>query len=131
MSYPALNGEPVTEGHARYCQESGHATHTVDGVTTGRCPRCGDQSAPNLPFYGNPIDTPVNHKWMGYEMAEKKKKYSVVVRASFLGAWHEVEEADTLVEAKAGARVNWLAGNYETRVVDNDTGEYVGFANGF
>lgn len=40
--FPALNNEPVTERHARICREQGHATHTVDGVDTGVCPRCGD-----------------------------------------------------------------------------------------
>jgi len=35
----------VTEGHAAYCAEHGHATHTIDGVIQAYCPRCGD----NLP----------------------------------------------------------------------------------
>jgi hypothetical protein len=47
MSFPALNGEVVMQGHADYCAEHGHATHTVkraDGVThfvAINCPRCG------------------------------------------------------------------------------------------
>lgn len=41
-TYPALTGDPVTEGHARMCREQGHATHTIDGVVQPRCPRCGD-----------------------------------------------------------------------------------------
>lgn len=40
--YPALNGQPVTERHARICREQGHATHTVDGADSGTCPRCGE-----------------------------------------------------------------------------------------
>lgn len=37
----------VTEGHAAYCREHGHATYTVDGVVQDYCPRCGDNlSAP-------------------------------------------------------------------------------------
>jgi hypothetical protein len=40
--FPALNGETVTEAHAAFCAERGHATHTVDGVDTGVCPRCGE-----------------------------------------------------------------------------------------
>ncbi|MBB5833426.1 hypothetical protein [Kribbella italica] len=39
---PALAGEVVTEFHARICREVGHATHTVDGIDQGVCPRCGD-----------------------------------------------------------------------------------------
>lgn len=43
-NYPALSGDVVTEGHARICRERGHATHTVNGVESGRCPRCGEIS---------------------------------------------------------------------------------------
>lgn len=32
----------VTQGHADYCRDNGHATWTVDGVVLDRCPRCGD-----------------------------------------------------------------------------------------
>ena len=40
-SFPILTGDVVTQGHANYCAEHGHATHKVDGVDTGVCPRCG------------------------------------------------------------------------------------------
>jgi len=43
-SMAALNLEPVTERHARWCREHGHATHTVNGVVQGECPRCGTVS---------------------------------------------------------------------------------------
>ena len=52
LSTPALNGEVVTEGHARYCRTNGHMTHTVDGVDQGFCPRCGEitrKPAPSEP----------------------------------------------------------------------------------
>ena len=42
LSYPAVNGEVVTEGHTNYCKTNGHATHVVDGVESNLCPRCGD-----------------------------------------------------------------------------------------
>lgn len=42
FDYPALNGDPVTERHARICREVGHATYVVDGVKQDVCPRCGD-----------------------------------------------------------------------------------------
>lgn len=41
LSYPALNGQTITEGHAQYCRDNGHAVHTVDGVKSTLCPRCG------------------------------------------------------------------------------------------
>lgn len=40
--FAALTGAGVTEAHARYCREHGHATHTVDGEVQPHCPRCGD-----------------------------------------------------------------------------------------
>lgn len=42
LDFPALDGRPVTQGHANMCTSKGHATHTVNGVDTGVCPRCGD-----------------------------------------------------------------------------------------
>jgi predicted RNA-binding Zn-ribbon protein involved in translation (DUF1610 family) len=45
-SMAAAQGEPVTQRHADYCAEHGHATHTVDGAETGVCPRCGDVTVP-------------------------------------------------------------------------------------
>lgn len=42
LEMPALNGQVVTEYHARICREQSHAKHTVEGVDTGTCPRCGD-----------------------------------------------------------------------------------------
>lgn len=41
IEYPALNGEVVTEAHARICRERGHATYTQDGIESDFCPRCG------------------------------------------------------------------------------------------
>lgn len=34
----ALNGDVVTQAHADYCAEHGHATYNLDNI----CPRCGD-----------------------------------------------------------------------------------------
>lgn len=51
MSFPALNGEYVLQGHVDYCADNGHATHSIvdaDGnvVSVGeRCPRCGTLTA--------------------------------------------------------------------------------------
>lgn len=40
-SFPVLTHDVVTQGHADYCAEHGHASHTVDGVVAAFCPRCG------------------------------------------------------------------------------------------
>jgi hypothetical protein len=54
LSYPAASGEVVTEGHARYCRDHGHAAHTVNGVPSPRCPRCGESTvAEGRSFYAN------------------------------------------------------------------------------
>ncbi len=42
LEMPALTGNPITERHANYCRENGHATHTRDGVEDTMCPRCGE-----------------------------------------------------------------------------------------
>lgn len=47
----SLKGEVVTQGHADYCAAHGHATHTVDGVDSGVCPRCGDVADPAWTYY--------------------------------------------------------------------------------
>ena len=39
--YPAAAGTGVTERHVKTCAQIGHATHYVDGVDNGTCPRCG------------------------------------------------------------------------------------------
>lgn len=41
LDYPAIDGRPVTEAHARICREEGHTTYVRDGVDMGTCPRCG------------------------------------------------------------------------------------------
>lgn len=47
--FPAFTGAGVTEAHARYCRENGHATHVEDGEVHPRCPRCGVERAEPLP----------------------------------------------------------------------------------
>lgn len=42
LDYPAINGRPVTEAHAKYCRDNGHAKHLNNGVRVPYCPRCGD-----------------------------------------------------------------------------------------
>lgn len=42
----ALRGEPVTQAHTDYCAAHGHAAHTVDGVASETCPRCGEVTEP-------------------------------------------------------------------------------------
>lgn len=42
MDHAAIKGETVTQGHADYCAEHGHAVTIVEGQDQGVCPRCGD-----------------------------------------------------------------------------------------
>ena len=42
LSYPALNREPVTQGHANYCHANGHAAYRYAGRVQPHCPRCGE-----------------------------------------------------------------------------------------
>lgn len=48
LSYPALNGEVVTEAHATVCAEKGHATYKNGDKVEGWCPRCGEVTAPKV-----------------------------------------------------------------------------------
>ena len=43
MSWPALQGEVIQQGHADACALYGHATWHLDGQLQPRCPRCGEQ----------------------------------------------------------------------------------------
>lgn len=43
LDYPAIEGRPVTQGHADLCKAHGHASHVVDGIATPHCPRCGER----------------------------------------------------------------------------------------
>lgn len=54
LSYPAVNGETVTEGHVKYCTANGHATHTINGIPSAYCPRCGTPIfEPRRSFYAD------------------------------------------------------------------------------
>lgn len=46
LESPALSGEAVTGRHVRQCRDRGHATHTVNGHDSERCPRCGEVTQP-------------------------------------------------------------------------------------
>lgn len=56
LDYPALDGRGVTQAHARYCADHGHATHTVDGTPTGTCPRCGEVDTRDADAYQDMAD---------------------------------------------------------------------------
>jgi hypothetical protein len=42
IDFPVVDGRPVTEAHVKICADRGHATHVVNGVDSGFCPRCGE-----------------------------------------------------------------------------------------
>lgn len=41
LGFPALEGRTVTQAHVKKCNQQGHAVHTVEGVASPLCPRCG------------------------------------------------------------------------------------------
>lgn len=71
--FPALNGDVVTERHARTCREQGHATHTVDGVRQA-CPRCGEVT---VEVFGKP-----NAKAAADQMGAETTRFSTVLHLS-------------------------------------------------
>ena len=42
--FPILTGSTVTDRHRRICESNGHGFYILDGVSTGICPRCGDNT---------------------------------------------------------------------------------------
>lgn len=54
MSFPAIEGGVVMQGHADYCAANGHAKHTILGANgevlevAPYCPRCGDNLKPTV-----------------------------------------------------------------------------------
>jgi hypothetical protein len=46
LEMPALNYGVVTQAHADYCAEHGHATYTNGTDVSPRCPRCGETVTP-------------------------------------------------------------------------------------
>jgi hypothetical protein len=42
LEMPALNGDVVTERHARYCAHNGHAAYKGESYDEALCPRCGE-----------------------------------------------------------------------------------------
>lgn len=54
----------VTQGHADYCRNHGHANWTVDGVVLPTCPRCGEPNvAPTVADLGFPLVTQPISYW--------------------------------------------------------------------
>ena len=105
LDFPAVNGRPVTQAHANLCETRGHATHTVNGVDSDLCPRCGadkstiilaespritvlelvaieyyDNGIPSALPNGNPFKAYAeNHRW-GYHGANNNRNCPVCTR---------------------------------------------------
>jgi hypothetical protein len=102
LSTPAINGETVTEGHAQYCRDNGHMTHTIDGVDQGFCPRCGECL----------IDEPTREAAVKL-FAEEAEANRKAFLAAGLELTHErlarcVQEADSWVEYTYGFGIRHL-----------------------
>lgn len=98
VDFPALNGGVVTERHARICRERGHATHTVDGVDRGSCPRCGDVT-----------EVPIPAPAVFAEMLklEREAQFSGVI-AAFGVNWQARGIAQDRMEASKARLFTWL-----------------------
>lgn len=42
IDFPAVDGRPVTQAHAKICRERGCSTYVKNGMDMGFCPRCGE-----------------------------------------------------------------------------------------
>lgn len=96
-TFPALEGNVVTEGHARYCRENGHATNMILGTNalpesvSETCPRCGEfLSADDL----------------RQEMAEAAALGDVVSLGAFDAAWKRAVKREKAVVDVAKIRAD-------------------------
>jgi predicted RNA-binding Zn-ribbon protein involved in translation (DUF1610 family) len=80
LSYPALNGEVVTEAHAAYCRTNGHAKHTVDGIVQMHCPRCDEVIMVRIRVTTNPGQ--ITGEPMPYSLAVKTLAYDYDIPVS-------------------------------------------------
>lgn len=112
MSYPALDGAVVMQGHADYCREHGHATWTVDGVDTGTCPRCGVTTAPAeaAPAEDTTEDAPAvfQAKWdyvesHGLQTVTPRPGYSVTLEDRRTGQHWSGDSLQAAIAAHAAA----------------------------
>lgn len=119
MTFPALNGEVVTQGHADYCAANGHATHKIDGAIQDRCPRCGDL-LPTDPREaklaevgtGNPAGQTLTRQQAHERISCGLPVYSVP-RGNTLYLFPDLEDASA-----------WAESLGQTHVLDWETGEY-------
>jgi len=73
LSYPAITGEVVTQGHIAFCEREGHAVCYVDGVRISLCPRCGTDVAifyKDLESAVEATETPASVEDTGYPFYE-------------------------------------------------------------
>lgn len=91
-AYPALTGEVVTERHARICRERGHATHTVDGVDQGSCPRCGENTEE---------PAPISPKFAEMVKLEESVRFAGLGAAMAPMFWERDRAADQMEAARA------------------------------
>lgn len=110
QSFPALNNDVVTQGHTNYCLNNGHATHSVDGVTSPFCPRCGERNAPAVDtYYGRELGDVVTDRnggtWViAYTVASDGTRAGTVYMAHVM---HDGERlSDSAYTVRAEALVN-------------------------
>lgn len=125
--FPALNGETVTEGHARVCRERGHATHTVDGEPMPRCPRCGELREPAEPAAPTHVAAFDTHT-RALRVTRADGTVHRMGRTAPPLAARILDTGDTLVDALGvaglalapGASWAYMAGELVAPVVDSD-----------
>lgn len=99
LDHPAVNGRPVTEAHAQYCRDNGHASHTVDGITSPVCPRCGDRRTGQIVVDGRLVNV---HNAAPSAEAEAAHDMPLTDECSECGADLEFEQAAGWVDAMSG-----------------------------
>lgn len=104
LSFPAINGEVVTQGHADYCQANGHATHTTDGAAHIMCPRCGEkidgsadltpaQDTTSVALNTNDMEAPIMKTYADYLATMTVKTLNTVAKSMMLRGYSKLRKA--------------------------------------
>jgi len=113
-TYAAVSGQVVTEAHVKACAAEGHKTHTVDGVDTGICPRCGESTvAEEIPAVFEKLET-LESDVHGWKLMEAFGRFEWERTRAFETRQKRQAELYALLETLSPAEAK-AYGEYRTR----------------
>lgn len=95
--HAAIEGRTVTQAHADYCTEHGHATWTEDGDDMGSCPRCGESTETHLYLFSDEErdGTVRTYRITARDWnAAQREYYRRSTESAVLFSWVQLEDVD-------------------------------------